>query len=504
MIRVRDQIRLSVQKLGLRKRRAAFAIVSVALGVIVVVAVNSLLEGIRDVAMKTLWTEELDKDVIRVYATDNPYEYMLSAEERKQKAKRRIQYLTESVFDEMRGWSEIEAADRPVTVNNVSMDVFATRPRPVSELSGVPEALLRRDMQDAALLAAATNAIPLVVGERLVRLRYNAKTKKMDLDNETDATEWIGRDVTLVLGDNYTGLSRFSFDYEKREYHEVDADDLTARRDQMQRNFASQYDPTVFNTTLSLRGRIVGLCAGNEVRVPLEAALLCEKWLDQRNRLASLLPRRDTDDASYDYRGRRAPKTGEFREGVVVVKDGADIEAVAKRVEEMGFSVATRARAFENQARAFDSSIQFVKRIAYAFGAVVLGLACALLWSTTSRIVSDSRADIGLFRALGATKADIRRLFLSEAALLGTLGAVVGMLLGWGLAELISRWVITFARREVADPEEMLLIPDSIFSIDLKFSLMLLAGAAVVSLLAGWRPASRAANVDPVKALKRE
>jgi putative ABC transport system permease protein len=126
------------------------------------------------------------------------------------------------------------------------------------------------------------------------------------------------------------------------------------------------------------------------------------------------------------------------------------------------------------------------------------------MWSTTSRIVSDSRVDIGLFRALGATKADIRRLFLSEAVLLGMLGTSVGMLIGWGLAAGISSWVIGFARRAVTDPEDMLLVPSSIFSVDLRFSLMLLAGAAFVSLLAGWLPASRAANVDPVKALKRE
>src|SRR5207247_1762971 len=164
----------------------------------------------------------------------------------------------------------------------------------------------------------------------------------------------------------------------------------------------------------------------------------------------------------------------------------------------------TRASAFESMMKELDTVIRFVKRIAFAFGALLLGLACGLLWSTTSRIVSDSRVDIGLFRALGATKTDIRRLFLSEAVLLGMLGTLVGMLIGWVLAAGISHWVIRFARRAVTDPEDLLLVPDSIFSVDLRFSLMLLAGAAIVSLVAGWLPASRAANVDPVKALKRE
>jgi ABC-type lipoprotein release transport system permease subunit len=64
--------------------------------------------------------------------------------------------------------------------------------------------------------------------------------------------------------------------------------------------------------------------------------------------------------------------------------------------------------------------------------------------------------------------------------------------------------VLRLVRRETTDPEELLMIPDTVFQVDVKFCLMLLAGAAFVSILAGLIPANRAANVDPVKALKRE
>ena len=110
-----------------------------------------------------------------------------------------------------------------------------------------------------------------------------------------------------------------------------------------------------------------------------------------------------------------------------------------------------------------------------------------------------------MFRALGATKSDIRRLFLSEAVLLGVLGTLTGVLLGWLLAYNISRWTIAFVRgSDLADPEQMLTLPDTLFSVDVKFCLLLLAGAAAVSILAGLLPANRAANIDPVQALKRE
>jgi len=493
-----------VQKLGLRKKRAAFAIISVALGVIVVTTVNSLMQGVRDVATKTMWSEELDKDVIRVYATENPYEDMPGVEGKKAKSKKHYQYLTDTIFEEVRGWSEVEAADRPVLVDTVSVDAFAKRPRPVSQLHGVPDALLRRYVQDTALLAQTSNAIPVVVGERNVRLRFDEKTKKLELDSTTNS--WVGRAVTITVGDNFATLPRFRYDYGKRQFQELSDEEMAAAREALDRNLGRAYDRTIYQTVLSLKGRVVGLCPGNDVLVPLDTAVLCEKWLDQRSRLAALTPPSSSSDDStyYEEGGRRAPHAGEFREGIVIVKHGANIEAVAKRIEDLGFYVATRQRTFENQVKAFDAGMRVVKKVMFAFGGLILGLACGLVWSTTSRIVSDSRVDIGLFRALGATKTDIRKLFLSESVLLGMLGTFVGMLIGWALAAGISHWVINFARRSVTDPEEMLLLPDSIFSADLKFSLLLLIGAAIVSLLAGWLPAGRAAKVDPVKALKRE
>lgn len=503
MIRRRDYLRLTMQKLALRKRRAAFAIVSVALGVIVVVTADSLFEGVRDVTVKTIWTEEIDRDEIRVYANENPYDFVLPNEERKHKTKKRTPYLSESVFEEIRGWPGVAAADRPVVVQPVSIDAFAKRPGAVTELQGVPEPTLLRYVTDRALPSGATKAIPIVVGERNVRLQFDEKTGKLESD-PAGQNAWLGRDVTILLGDNYARLSRFQYDYKKRQYTPLGEDEATTQRDSMERNFRAQYDTVIFNTTIALKARIVGFCPSKKVLMPLDAAVLCEKWIDQRNRLASRNPAPETDEVTYAERGRRAPKSGEYTEGLVLVKQGADIEAVAKRIEELGFSAATRARTFENQARAFDSSMRMVKKVVFAFGGVIFGLACGLVWSTTSKIVSDSRADIGLFRALGATKRDIRRLFLGEAMLQGVLGTIFGILLGWALALAISHWSIGFARRNTYDPEEALLIPNSIFSINLKFCLTLIAGAAILSLLAGLLPASRAANIDPVKALKRE
>jgi hypothetical protein len=207
MIRGRDQVRLSLQKLALRKKRAAFSILSVALGVIVVVTVNSLLEGIRDVTLKTMWTEEIPRCVVKIFANENPYEVAWGDEEKaKKKTKRRFQFLSEAVFEEMRHWSEVEAADRPVLVQYCNIEAFTNQPWRAAALKGEPVALLRRYVSDPALLDDRPGAIPLVVGEHNLRLHYNAKKKKMEFDKETNLSSWLGRELTIVVGDNYASI----------------------------------------------------------------------------------------------------------------------------------------------------------------------------------------------------------------------------------------------------------------------------------------------------------
>ncbi len=486
MIRRRDQLRLSVQKIGLRKKRAAFSIISVALGVVIVVSANSLFRGIRELVIRTGYSEEIDKDVVRVSSN----------------RQKRHKFLTDELLAQIRSWKEVEAAAPAISVEPLSVDALADSPRASGRTgaSGVPEALLRR-YADPKEFTATGNAIPLVIGERFVKVRYNEKAKKFDRVSPSEEKAWLGREVTLRVGDPLAYEARFRYDREKKQWLRLSEEELAQQRKQFESESAGQ-DKMFRSRTLLLRGRIVGFCPGGRVLMPEEPARLCAKWIKDRDALAQ--GNRVEEPIEYDKFGRLTPREGEYAEGLVLAKPGTDTEALAKRLREMGFEATTRQSAFESFLKEVDTAMKIVKRIVYAFGGVLLFIAGGLLWSTTSRIVSDSRVDIGLFRALGATKGDVRRLFLSETILLGELGTLAGMVLGWTAAYWISRVVIHFANREVTDPEEALMIPTTIFAVDWSFCALLLLSAGIVSLLAGLWPANRAANIDPVKALKRE
>jgi putative ABC transport system permease protein len=101
--------------------------------------------------------------------------------------------------------------------------------------------------------------------------------------------------------------------------------------------------------------------------------------------------------------------------------------------------------------------------------------------------VGERTAEIGLARAVGASRAQVQALFLSEAAVLSALGGGLGAVLGLGLADLLR----------AAVPGLPLRTPPA-------FLLAALLLSLAVGLLAGVLPARRAAGLDPVEALRAE
>jgi putative ABC transport system permease protein len=100
--------------------------------------------------------------------------------------------------------------------------------------------------------------------------------------------------------------------------------------------------------------------------------------------------------------------------------------------------------------------------------------------------VTERTREIGVRKALGATRGTILWQFLVEAATLTTLGALIGLVLGGLLA-----WVI---RANSSIPA----------SIPLSAIVASLLGAALTGVVFGMLPATRASKLDPVEALRHE
>lgn len=118
-----------------------------------------------------------------------------------------------------------------------------------------------------------------------------------------------------------------------------------------------------------------------------------------------------------------------------------------------------------------------------AIGIVVGGI---VIMNVMLMSVNERTYEIGIRKSLGARSRDIRRQFLVESVLLATLGGILGVLSGATLAQLVA----------LATP-----LPAKVTAWSVGVSLALGAGTGI---LFGVYPASRAARLDPIAALRAE
>jgi putative ABC transport system permease protein len=100
-------------------------------------------------------------------------------------------------------------------------------------------------------------------------------------------------------------------------------------------------------------------------------------------------------------------------------------------------------------------------------------------------------------KAIGASDEDVRGLFFAEAGAMGLLGGILGVALGWLIGRAIDFGTNIYLSRQGFSPEHIWTVPWWLVLFALVF-------ASLVSLLSGLYPASRAAKLDPVQALRYE
>jgi len=170
-----------------------------------------------------------------------------------------------------------------------------------------------------------------------------------------------------------------------------------------------------------------------------------------------------------------------------------DVASVREAVEEMGFGVL----AVIDELEEIKQSFLIMDALLGAVGTIALIVAALGIINTMVTSILERTREIGVMKAIGGSETDIRWIFFSEAATIGFIGGVFGLALGW---------VVTGVANAVANHY---LRPQGVPEVDLfSMPIWLIAGAMAfsvgLSLLAGLYPASRAARVDPVQALRHD
>ena len=135
----------------------------------------------------------------------------------------------------------------------------------------------------------------------------------------------------------------------------------------------------------------------------------------------------------------------------------------------------------------------------FGFMAVLIGaIVLFTVGNTMSMAVMERTAEIGTLRAMGLRRSGIRRLFMSEALVLGLIGAMAGVVVALLVAYLVNHSGLTWLPPGQADPVPLTV---RVWG-ETKMMLGTSVGLALVAVISAWWPARRAARMLIVDALR--
>lgn len=196
-----------------------------------------------------------------------------------------------------------------------------------------------------------------------------------------------------------------------------------------------------------------------------------------------------------DLRNIVRPAEGKTYQALIVrVLKSKDVVAVEEEIKKQGFGAFSLLDASRNVRIVFI----FVDLFLAIFGSLALVVASLGIVNTLVMAILERRREIGIMKALGASDGDVKQIFFVEACSMGVLGGALGVGMGWLIGRVINFGTNQYLQRQLeAKPQEFWYVP-----------LWLVLGAIGFSVLVSWfaglYPASRAAKLDPVQALRHE
>ena len=187
-----------------------------------------------------------------------------------------------------------------------------------------------------------------------------------------------------------------------------------------------------------------------------------------------------------------------YNQVIVKVADAKQALDVADQIVTLGFQAFT----MQSFVEGLNSFYMVLQVVFGGMGAIALLVAAIGIANTMTMSILERTREIGLMKAVGATNRDVLSIFLGEAAGIGFLGGLGGVVIGWLAGQALNVLAIVYLANQSTQqggppPSVAVYTPAWL-------PLFALAFATLIGMISGLYPALRAATMIPVQALKYE
>ena len=215
---------------------------------------------------------------------------------------------------------------------------------------------------------------------------------------------------------------------------------------------------------------------------------LLKNFLKKNYSLNTVIPGQPTDKSGKPYRDLK------YTQLTVKVDKADNVETVLEAIQTMGY----QAEANKEWLEEIEKEFMIIEAVLGGIGAVAMLVAAISIANTMTMSIYERTKEIGVMKVLGCGLGNIRSMFLSEAAFIGFLGGIVGLLLSYFISFLLNQFL---APVFMAD---MYGVDMNISAIPFWLAVVAVIFSTVVGMVAGFFPAQRATRLSPLAAIRNE
>jgi putative ABC transport system permease protein len=167
------------------------------------------------------------------------------------------------------------------------------------------------------------------------------------------------------------------------------------------------------------------------------------------------------------------------------------LNQVRREIEDKGYSVSSISETIDQANKVF----QAIQVVLMVFGMIALVVSAIGMFNTMTIALLERTEEIGIMKAIGASRGSISLMFIMESTLMGFLGALGGVILGMIEGEVLNFFVNIVATRFGGEAVDLFYSP-------MWFIMTVIAFGAFVGFMTGVFPARKASHIDALDALR--